>query len=344
MGYLDYAGRTGEQQLGAVRGAREALGRRARRDDRLRTAMSDFVAATQRVPDLVSGVQSSQSRVVAAAARVKEVIAQGQARAAEREAASAQSRVESIQADIARAKGIAGNVIGIAADLVQQNWVAAGVNLGKFVGAELVGAAIEAAYSDELQRARADLEEARQQLQGFQNEQQAQALIGAAHTLRSEQQALRAARQRLVAQAQLADRAETHLTNVLDSMGVSDATAALHARSSVMETSDRVLRLLASYQARVSSVSDSAERLLGTYERIASAVLSAGGERSIPDESTRSAIFARADHNRVTLESVQEWATNEPAHIERVRAVVQTGGFLTSYDQMINDLHTALST
>ena len=251
LGYLNYAEETGSTDLTAVQEARGDLaeGSRGRSGEYLGTAIEDYTSANGLVQAELSDVSEKQLGIRQAAEQLNAVAIAGQVQESERGVASATSDVAGVQARIARAKGLARGLIGPAANLLQGKWRDAGIDLAKFVGSELVGLAIDSAYSSELQSAQADLRNAQEALVGFQNAAQASALEAAVLGLQRANQASATSQTRLMVQVNLAQLAERTLVEELERMGHGDAASALDARVSVMEASARTLTKLNAYQS-----------------------------------------------------------------------------------------------
>lgn len=344
VSYLNYGAETGGRDLGAIRDVRDSLGRRARSDDDLREAMDGFVSANQQMSGRVHDLRSMMSGVAEAAHDMHRVVVQGQALTAGREVTAAQGAVSAVETRIETAKSRAGTAVDTAAELLQGNWTDAIVEVGKFLGNELLGAGIDAAYSEELQAAQTRLTEAQNRLQSLEDQAQAANLSRATAALERANAQAERAKADLVALARRADRAQTHLTNILDRMGMTEAVDALNARSSMMGTTSSAISELQEYQTKVETVKEQSTQVKEDNQMVIDFILSPGGESSFPDSDFRLALFSRADTNKSSARRVEEWADAEPDNIAELRQQLQEGSFLTDYNQMVSELDSALST
>ncbi len=344
VSYLNYGAETGERDLGAIREVRDTLGRRARSDGDLREAMESFVSANQDMSGRVHDLRSTMSGVAEAAHDMHRVVVQGQALTAGREVTAAQGAVTAVETRIETAKSRAETVVDTAAELLQGNWTDAIVEVGKFLGNELLGAGIDAAYSEELQAAQAQLTEAQSRLQSLEDEAQAANLSRATAGLERANAQAERAKSDLIALARRADRAQTNLSNILDRMGMTEAVDALNARSSMMGTTSSAISEMQQYQDKVETVKEQSTQVKEDNQMVIDFILSPGGESSFPDSEFRLALFSRADMNKSSARRVEEWADAEPDNIAALRQQLQEGAFLTDFNQMVTEIDQSLST
>lgn len=345
LGYLRYAGETtGPQTLEEFRGIRGELGQRARgrRGQYLREAIERYTGANNSVRAHLPDVRAKQQAVRTAAAELRTAVLEGQILEAEREEEEARGQIAEVEGRIARAKEIAGGVIGPASDLLQGKWQEAGIDLAKFIGQEIVNAGIDAAYAPELRRAQAQLREAEEKLDTFQDERQAANLEAKANNLQSKNSEAEAAQLSLMTVVWQAEEAHTTLREELERMGETEAAEGLDARASTMQASARTLRGLMEYQESVRGIKNHSERLGDVNRGLASLMVSPGGPNYVANEDHRHEIFEAADHNATELERVTTWAENELTVVGSTRQFIEGGSFLEAYDEIDTALHEAV--
>jgi hypothetical protein len=344
LGYLQYAEQTGGRDLGAVRSAREAVGAGARGvgGRHLRGAVEAYINASGNLSPKLNRVRSRQDAIASAAAGLQAVVLEGRELEAGRTVTAAEREVASVQARITNAKRRAATAINIASDLLQGKWTGAAVGLGKFLGTEIIGAGIEAAYASDLTEARANLQEARSNLERIQDEHQAARLDEAVARLSSANRDAQAAVDELIVAARQADHAQATLAEALRNMGFPGAAAALDARASVMQAADRALRKLAQYEGTVTTIGQRSENLKILNEGLANQMASSGADMLVANAEHQMEMFSAADHNRTVLGQIESWAQSEVGRIGDARAYVEAGDYLQDYDRIDTELSQAL--
>lgn len=344
LGYLQYAGETGSDSLGAIQDIQGELGRlaRGREGEYLRTAVERYTNANIMISAKLSNVKSKQEAVAAAAARLHAVILDGKITEAAREEEAATTDVAAVKARIARAKTLAKGLINPASNLLQGKWKEAGIDLAKFVGQEIVTAAVDAAYSSELREAQERLKEAKAAVDKFEDEHQLERLEAATSDLQSSNSASDAAQDELMAVVWQAEEAHATLTEELEGMGNPDAAAALDARSATMEASARTLKLLDDYEKLIKTINRHSKALKGLNVALSDLMISAGGPVFVPNETHRLYMWEAADLNAAELEQVETFADNEQSVIGSARGFVEGGSYLEAYNQIDTALHEGI--
>lgn len=345
LSYLQYAEETSESDLTAVQGARAAIGRaaRGRRGEYMQDKIAQYVDSSNLIREHLPRVQASQSRIRAAVANLRRVAANGRVLRAERERDAAQQDVAAVRARIARAKQIAGGLIGPVSNLLQGKWQEAGIDLAKFIGQEVVSAAVDSAYAPELAAAQADLRQAQADLENFQDESQAAELEQATEQLQAARAEGEAAQNALMRVVMAAERAHMNLYEALVGIGEGEAAAALDARATTMEAAARARRKLSEYDELVQSIESHSAALKSLNSGLADLMLSPGGEAYVPNENHRTNIYLAATHNVQELERIRQYAENERVAIGSVRGYLEAETFLQHYNQIPLTLNQAVA-
>lgn len=345
LGYLQYAEESGASDLAAVQDARGAIGRasRGRSGVYMQDKIAEYVDSSNSIREHLPRVAASQSRIRAAAAGLRRVVANGRVLQAERQEETAQASVAAIQARITRAKSLATGLIGPVSNLLQGKWMDAGIDLAKFIGQEIVSAAVDTAYAPELAQAQADLAQIRTQIDQFQDESQAAALEEATEELQAARLEGEAAQNALMRVVMVAERAHMNLYEALEGIGEGGAAAALDARATTMEAAARARRKLNSYSQHVNQIKEHSTALKNLNAGLADMMLAPGGAFYVPNENHRNNIYLSATHNVQELERIHQYAENEETAIANAQGYLAAESFLQDYNQIPQTLNEGVS-
>ncbi|GAB4276296.1 MAG: hypothetical protein Kow0080_26490 [Candidatus Promineifilaceae bacterium] len=345
LSYLHYAEESSASDLAAVQGARAAIGRasRGRRGVYMQEMVANYVDSSNAIREHIPRVTASQSQIRAKVANLRRVIANGRILQAERQERTAQANVADIQARIARAKELAKGLIGPVSNLLQGKWQEAGIDLAKFIGGEIISAAVDSAYASELAQAQAELQQIRTQIDQFQDESQAAALETATEELRAARAEGEAAQNALMRVVMVAERAHMNLYEALEGIGESGAASALDARATTMEAAARARRKLNSYQQLVNRIKEQSSGLKNLNAGLADMMLAPGGTHFVPNENHRNAIYFAATHNVEELERIKQYAENELITIASAQGYVEGESYLQNYNQIPQTLNEGVA-